>query len=84
MSPYIPSGSYLIFHHLVYRRLLKRGNIVKVKHPNYGLIVKKITEVDQQGYYWLEGLHAESITSSEIGAISLNMISGIVVFTIKN
>ena len=83
MSPHIPHGSYLIFHHLISPRLLKRGKIVKVKHPTYGLIVKEIIEIDHQGRYWLDGLDIDSINSIEMGAIDLNMITGVVVCTIK-
>jgi len=83
MSPHIPDGSYLIFHHLIYRCLLKPGSIVKVMHPTYGLIVKEIIEIDYQGRYWLDGLDIHSINSIEIGAIDLNMITGIVIYIIQ-
>jgi len=83
MYPNIPHGSYLIFHHLIYRCLLKRGHIVKVKHPIYGLIVKEIVEMDYLGRYWLEGVNINSINSLEIGPIELNMITGVVVHAIK-
>ena len=83
MSPHIPPDSYIIFHHLIFPRLLKRGKIVKVKHPTYGLIVKEIIEIDHQGYYWLEGLNKNSISSLDMGPIDFKMIIGIIVYTIK-
>ena len=83
MYPNIPHGSYLIFHHLIFPRLLTRGKIVKVKHPTYGLIVKEIIEIDAQGRYWLDGLDVDSINTLEIGAIDLKMITGVVICTIK-
>ena len=83
MYPEIPHGSYLIFHHFIFPRLLKRGKIVKVMHPTYGLIVKEIIEIDHQGRYWLDGLDIDSINSTEIGAVDLNMIKGIVIYIIQ-
>jgi len=84
MSPDIPPGSYLIFHHFIYRCLLTRGKLIKVQHPTYGLIVKKIIEIDVQGRYWLEGIAKKSITTHEMGAVDISMISGIVISSIKN
>ncbi|MEI6897896.1 MAG: hypothetical protein V5786_10525, partial [Psychromonas sp.] len=80
MSPTIPANSYLIFHHLIYRQFLKTGTIIKMQHPIYGLIVKKIISIDQQGFYWLGGLNNHSITSQQMGAIDLQMITGIVIY----
>ena len=83
MSPHIQPGSYLIFHHLIHSSLLKKGKIIKVKHPLYGLIVKRIIDVDQQGYHWLEGLNKNNISYLEMGAIDFKMIIGIIVYIIK-
>lgn len=80
MSPAIPANSYLICHHLIYRCFLKVGKIVKVQHPHYGLIVKKISFIDKQGLYWLEGLNVNSVSSAQMGAIALSMITGIVIY----
>jgi hypothetical protein len=77
MSPVIPENSFLIFHHFIYRSYLKVGKIVRVNHPTYGSIVKKIIKVDSADIYWLEGLNSSSISCSQMGPISLNMISGI-------
>ncbi|MGX9417379.1 S24/S26 family peptidase [Vibrio sp. RC27] len=84
MSPRIPDGSYLIFHHFIYRSLITIGKVVKVDHPRYGLIVKKVINIDPQGNYWLEGLNGHSVSSLEIGAIKLEMIVGISVYNIKS
>jgi hypothetical protein len=84
MSPDISPDSYLIFHHLITPRLLKKGRIVKVKHPTYGLIIKKIIKQDEQGDYWLKGVNKDSITTVEMGAINIKRIIGIVIFNIKS
>jgi len=83
MSPYIPADSYLIFHHFVSTHLLKVGKVIKVKHPRYGFIVKRIKLIDREGLYWLEGLNISSLSINEMGAIKLSMIKGIVVYNIK-
>ena len=84
MSPHIQPDSYLISHHLIHPFFLKKGKIIKVKHPLFGLIVKRIIDVDQQGYYWLEGLNKNSISTLEMGAINIKLIIGIVIFNIKS
>jgi len=84
MSPTIDPGSYLLFHHFIYRRLLTQGKIIKVQHPIYGSIVKKIMRIDQQGSYWLEGVNTNSVSSKQMGAIDLHNITGIVVYQIKS
>ena len=83
MSPYIQPDSYLISHHLIHPFFLKKGKIIKVKHPLFGLIVKRIIDVDQQGYYWLEGLNKNSISTLEMGAIDFKMIIGVIIYIIK-
>lgn len=83
MSPNIPDNSYLIFHHFIRPHFLKVGKIIKVQHPIYGLIVKKITGIDQKGCYWLEGMNINSISSSKIGTIDITLIVGIVFYEIK-
>lgn len=84
MSPSIPADSYLIFHHFIYRHFLTIGKVIKVQHPLYGLIVKKIIDIDRQGYYWLEGLNIDSLSRAEMGAITFKMIKGITVCNIKS
>ena len=84
MSPNIPDKSYLIFHHFINGYFLTVGKVIKVQHPTYGLIVKKIMRIDQQGFYWLEGANINSISSAEMGPINIRMIVGIVFYEIKN
>lgn len=83
MFPTISANSYLIFHHLVFRSLINVGRIIKVQHPIYGLIVKRVTCIDQQGFYWLEGLNKRSVSCTQMGAITLQMITGVMVFKIN-
>ena len=87
MSPAIPANSFLIFHHFIYSRFLKVGCIIRVKHPIYGQIVKVICKIDievnSDNEYWLEGLNPSSVSSEQMGAISLNMITGINFYKIQ-
>lgn len=83
MSPAIHANSYLIFHHCIFRRILTVGTMIKVQHPKYGLIIKRIKSIDHQGCYWLEGLNENSVSATQMGIINLRMITGIVIYTIK-
>jgi len=66
MSPIIAANSYLIFHHFIYRRFLTVGKLVRVQHPIYGSIVKRICHLEQQGGYRLEGLNEQSVSNQII------------------
>jgi hypothetical protein len=77
MSPAIPENSFLVFHHFIYQCHLKEGKIVRVNHPIYGRIVKKIIRIDNTNIYWLEGLNKQSVSSFQMGPIYINMITGI-------
>ncbi|WP_410369364.1 S24/S26 family peptidase [Catenovulum sp. 2E275] len=76
MSPLIPSGSYIIF--CPWFKLngfkLKPGDIIKVTHPQYGLLVKSIHQIMPNGDYLLTGLNPHSITTEQMGLITQQQI----------
>jgi len=83
MSPTISAGSYLIFHRFTYPIFLTVGRVVKVQHPRYGMIVKRIKYIDMAGFYWLEGENIASVTCSQMGAIDRQLIIGIAFYAIR-
>ncbi|NTS78066.1 hypothetical protein HR060_14495 [Catenovulum sp. SM1970] len=69
MSPALPDNSYAIFHRFFRVQNLKVKDVVKVEHPKFGLLVKRIKFIDRNGFIWLEGLDPHSISSMEMGPI---------------
>ncbi|AWB66125.1 nickel-type superoxide dismutase maturation protease [Saccharobesus litoralis] len=76
MSPLIPAGTYVLFKRFYVKKWLKVGDLVKVNHPKYGIIIKSIVYKDHNGFYWLVGENEYSVTTAEMGPISKAMIEG--------
>jgi len=83
MSPDIPKNSFLLFHHFIRKRQLRVGTLVRVKHPVYGMIIKRIVTIDKTQYYWLKGDNKKSVSTSEMGPVTIEMITGIVCYKIS-
>lgn len=78
MAPLLPSDSFCLF-----RRAsgLDRGDIVLVRHPRLGSIVKLIQRIDGKKI-WLEGVSQQSTSTASLGAVSAGEILGRLVLKI--
>ena len=76
MSPLIPQGSYVFFHRFFFKKQLALGDLVKVNHPKFGVIIKSITFKDRNGFYWLSGEKNASLSTLDMGPIKSKMIMG--------
>lgn len=83
MFPVLPANSFVFLSSWFNNQKLSDKQIVKVVHPTYGHIIKKIKYKDELGNYWLEGFGIESVTTEQMGAISPEDVVGIVVCVIK-
>jgi len=79
MSPKIPQDSYVLVMPWLKILALKRGNIIKVKHPQYGEIIKSVVAIDNDGCIWLQGLDPSSVTMAQMGPISASQVLGKVI-----
>ena len=84
MSPSMPAGTYVLFKRFYVWKWLKAGDVVKVNHPRYGIIIKSIVFKDHNGFYWLGGENENSVTTAEIGPISRQMVLGKSCLVIKS
>jgi len=82
MSPTLDDGEYGCFFCYFFHYELKRKQIVAVDHPHFGRIVKRISFLDSQGYYWLLGDNPNSLSSDKMGPISPQRIKSILLFKI--
>ena len=82
MSPVLLPNSYVILHNFGNKKRLKKGQVIKVEHPSYGAIIKRIAYRDKNGLYWLAGDNPNSVSTCEMGPVSAKQIKGILIFKI--
>jgi len=54
-----------------------------VRHPEYGYIIKRVTQLCLEKGAWLVGDGQRSVSSEQMGWISLDLIDAKVIFSIK-
>lgn len=77
MEPKLPAGSFALFRR---PKAVKRGDIVLVDHPEFGLIVKQVHVVSRSGLYHLEGTGKLSTDRSKLGGVERDRIKGSLLF----
>lgn len=77
MSPRYQAGDYVLVAKPVWRKL-KEGDDVVTRHPRFGTIIKRITQIEQNDLL-LHGLNPLSTSSVELGAVPLNAVIGRVI-----
>lgn len=82
MSPSYSDGDYLLS---ISAKLfkLKKGDVIIIKHPFYGYLVKQICRKVESGFY-VQGTHPMSIDMESLGVIIPKMIKGKVVSKISS
>ncbi|MBW8190616.1 S24/S26 family peptidase [Neiella marina] len=83
MTPSLTDGSYVLFAKPWFKHFVRPGQVVKVRHPKFGLIIKAVQYVDRYGFVWLKGTGAESISTLEIGPVSFADIIGKALFHVS-
>ncbi|MEL7128553.1 MAG: S24/S26 family peptidase [Pseudomonadota bacterium] len=72
MEPEVPAGSFACFRR---RAAYGSGDILLVKHPRYGTIVKQLVNETAAGIA-LKGLSRHSVTSQAMGRVPKGAIMG--------
>ena len=77
MSPPYLDGDYVLsLTPKLFR--LQKGDVVIIRHPAYGYLIKEICRKVKKGYY-VQGTHPESTGSQAIGLVLPEMIKGKVI-----
>ena len=76
MAPGLEHGDYVISQNPSLGTA--PGDVLLVRHPTLGLIVKRVLRVDEAGCCVLGGDNALSMCSDTIGSITPTMIVGVV------
>ena len=72
MSPALPEGSFVLFRRASRYRI---GDVVLVRHPEFGTIVKRIAAFEP-GFLWLKGDHPSSVSREAMGCLPLKAVLG--------
>lgn len=83
MAPAIPPGSFLLAVKWLFLFPIKEGQRLVINHPRYGVIVKTVATVDNNGLIWSKGENSESITIEQLGPINTLQVLGRVIRIFK-
>ncbi|MBN2147003.1 MAG: hypothetical protein JW726_06425 [Anaerolineales bacterium] len=62
----------------------RKGDTIAFRHPAYGLMIKRINEVEPaSGNLFVLGTHPSSVDSREFGAISSGSVLGRVIWHVR-
>lgn len=82
MQPLLHEGDYVLAVPLGFRRL-KAGRLVVVRHPRYGVIIKRIDAIEDDGTIWLASDNAAGITAQELGRTKKDQLLGSVLLLFR-
>ncbi|WP_286206508.1 S24/S26 family peptidase [Sessilibacter corallicola] len=79
MLPTFFDGDYVV----TWRSRLSKitiGDVVAIDHPSYGLIIKRVTELNANGSCFVAGDNPNSTPQSSFGLIDKNQVLGKVIY----
>ena len=76
MLPDFHDKSYVVINNMI--KNFNLNNVVIFNHQKYGVLIKKLTKIDENKNYWFEGFNSLSLSSSKIGPIKKCQILGVV------
>lgn len=75
MSPTFNDGDFVVSRRNFIRRY-QAGDVVVVRHPTLGVIIKRIAAISTDYEFWLEGENPHSINSAAMGWLASSCILG--------
>lgn len=81
MLPSLRSGDFVIANKLYIS--IEVEDVILVNHPTYARIIKRVSKVCQKKGVYLVGDNDESVSSDQMGWVSLSQIQAKVLFSIK-
>ncbi|MEL7199159.1 MAG: S24/S26 family peptidase [Pseudomonadota bacterium] len=74
MEPMLPSGTIALFRAT---KSVRRGDVVLVDHPDFGMIVKSARLIGIDDEVALEGLSPASTSPEKLGSVPANRVRGV-------
>ncbi|MBI78478.1 MAG: hypothetical protein CMM53_11995 [Rhodospirillaceae bacterium] len=81
MAPTLKHGDYVISKKPNHN--ISVGNIVIIKHPKFGKIIKRISSLNNSGQFIVEGDNPESTSPELLGPIDISHIKEIVCWRVE-
>ena len=83
MIPIIPPGCFVLATKWLTLLPLKEGQRIVINHPRFGVIVKTVAFVDQNGFIWSKGENQDSISVEQLGPVNKEQILGRIILIFK-
>ena len=83
MAPVIADGSFVFVKTKLKKGKIQFGHKLIIRHKRYGHIIKTVEFIDRNGVIWCRGENPLSVTTEQIGPISIEQILGRVLFSIS-
>jgi signal peptidase I len=85
LSPFFMNGDFVMVAKVPFSRaFLKEGDIIAIRHRDYGVLIKKIENIYwSDGEIFVVGTNAGSVDSRSFGKINHKMIIGKVIWHIR-
>ncbi len=80
MYPRLSGGDYVIATRFFFR--LKKNDIIVAEHPVYGRLIKRVVQIDDNGY-WLAGDNPQSVSTEKMGPVKKKQILGKFLFAVR-
>tara|TARA_Y100000588_G_C14155648_1_gene882483 strand:- start:876 stop:1184 length:309 start_codon:yes stop_codon:yes gene_type:complete len=81
MAPTLKHGDYVISRRPNHN--ISVGKIVIIKHPIFGKIIKRISSLDENGQFIVQGDNPESTSPETLGPIDISYIKEIVCWRVE-
>lgn len=82
MWPYLSGGDFVIACRFFFR--IRPNDIVIVDHPVYDRMIKRVADISSDKSLWLQGDNKASVTSQQMGWVSLEWVKAKVLFSIRS
>mgnify|MGYP000142833395 FL=1 len=80
LTPQVEDGDFVLTLKLPIFFSLRAGDLIVFRKAPYGVLIKQVEHVDQQGcVYWVRGSHPASIDSRAFGVVHAREVLGKVV-----
>ena len=82
MAPALQDGDYAVAAHLRPGRDIAVGDVVAIRHPDFGTIVKRVKEL-RPGALRVEGQASSSVDSDQIGWIPRSRVTARLIWRVS-
>lgn len=79
LAPELPNGAFAVFRR---SRKVRRGDVILARHPDFGLVVKKVATITLKGRFALHGMSEHGTSETRLGSVDKSEVLGKLLFRI--